>query len=227
MIQPPSPLSSLEISGAISARVIHDLGNLISGIIGNAEYAQHAGADTDSREKALAAIRLSANNAGKLLGQCLPLHQLITREAFSVDTSDLAVAISDSSGLAAGWKVAINPQLTGKVFVQPRWLVSAVWQLAREAATSTGEISFATGPIPFPASWPVHFSGNSKPREVFQVTLSYRADQPLFLNGVLISAERCGVLAVQELVQRMKGQLYSRPKPPGRQEIHVLLPITA
>jgi hypothetical protein len=66
---------------------------------------------------------------------------LITREAFSVDTSDLAVAISDSSGLAAGWKVAINPQLTGKVFVQPRWLVSAVWQLAHQLGLSEAEPS--------------------------------------------------------------------------------------
>ena len=31
-----TPLSSLEISGAICARVIHDLANLVSGIMGNA-----------------------------------------------------------------------------------------------------------------------------------------------------------------------------------------------
>ena len=52
-----APLSSLEISGAISARVIHDLANLVSGIIGNAEYAQDAEADPASRQKALKAQR--------------------------------------------------------------------------------------------------------------------------------------------------------------------------
>ena len=223
--QPTSPLSSLEISGAISARVIHDLANLISGIIGNAEYAQHTGADTTSRDKALAAIRLSANNAGKLLGQCLPLHQLITREGFTLETGELAEAIADASGLAAGWTVVPPAGLHGKVFVQPRWLVAAVWQIAREAATSTGEISFATGPAAFPLVWPVSLSGESKPTEVFQVTISYRSVQPLFANGAPLTPDHYSLLAAHELVARLKGQIIARPKPPGRQEIFVVLPL--
>ncbi len=225
MTQPNAPLSALEISGAISARVIHDLANLISGIIGNAEYAQHTGADTESRDKALAAIRLSANNAGKLLGQCLPLHQLITREGFTLEASELAEAVADSASLAAGWSVVPPVGLAGKVFAQPRWLVAAIWQIAREIATSTGEVSFSTGSPAFPVAWPLTTSGGAKPTGVFQITLSYRSGQPLFANGAPLSPDHYGLLAAQELVSRLKGQIHSRPKPPGRQEIFVLLPL--
>ena len=84
------PLSSLEISGAICGRVMHDLSNLISGILGNAEYAQNPDADPATRQKALEAISLSANNAGKLLGQCLPLGQLVSRDAFPYEAAEQA-----------------------------------------------------------------------------------------------------------------------------------------
>jgi hypothetical protein len=219
------PLSSLEISGAISARVIHDLANLISGIIGNAEYAHHAGADSVNRNKALQAIQLSANNAGKLLSQCLPLHQLITREAFTLDASELADALADASGLADGWTVVPPCGITGRVFVQPRWLVAAVWQIAREIATSTGEISFHSGEPSVPVIWPTSLTGNGRPSEVFQVTISYRSAQPLFANGAPLSPDHYGLLAAQELISGLRGQILARPKPPGRQEVFVMLPL--
>src|SRR6185312_14736408 len=76
-----TPLSPLEISGALCARVSHDLSNQVSGILGNAEYAQRGDADPADLQKALEAITVAANNAGQLLGQCLPLQQLISREA--------------------------------------------------------------------------------------------------------------------------------------------------
>src|ERR1700733_6902925 len=98
-----SPLSALEISGAVCARVIHDLSNLTSGIVGNAEYAQNSGANPESLQKALRAISLSANAAGKLLGQCLPLQRLVSGEAMAIDADDMARRIAESAALAPGW----------------------------------------------------------------------------------------------------------------------------
>src|SRR5579862_8503476 len=97
------PLSALEISGAICARVIHDLSNLTSGIIGNAEYAQGT-VTPENLQKALRAISLSANTAGKILGQCLPLQMLVSNEAVTIDADDMARRIVESSALAPGWR---------------------------------------------------------------------------------------------------------------------------
>src|ERR1700677_4338352 len=119
---PTAPLSALEISGAICARVIHDLSNLTSGIIGNAEYAQNAGANPENLAKALKAISLSANSAGKLLGQCLPLQRLVSAEAADIDTDDMARRIAESAALAPGWQAGATARLTGQIRVQPRWL---------------------------------------------------------------------------------------------------------
>src|SRR5215472_14813566 len=101
-----APLSALEISGAICARVIHDLSNLTSGIIGNAEYAQSA-STTENLQKALRAISVSANTAGKLLGQCLPLQLLVSNEAVIIDADDIARRIVESAGLAPGWRASV------------------------------------------------------------------------------------------------------------------------
>src|ERR1043165_1157495 len=87
---PAPPLSALEISGAICARVVHDLSNLVSGIIGNAEYAENSGANPENLKKAIHAISLSANSAGKLLGQCLPLQRLISGEATTCAATEIA-----------------------------------------------------------------------------------------------------------------------------------------
>ena len=223
---PVTPLSSLEISGAICARVIHDLTNLLSGILGNAEYAQSADANPANLQKALQAITVSANSAGKLLGQCLPLQHIISRASFPYPAAELAADIAEAACLAPSWHVNAPPPLTGEVSVQPRWLVAAIWQLARESEASSGEINFVCGPAVFPVVW----SGgnlNGQPKQLFQIVLSYRSDHQLLQNGAPISPEKFALLASHEIIRRCKGQIHSRPKPPGRQEISVLIPVTS
>ena len=222
-----APLSTLEISGAISAKVIHDLSNLISGIIGNAEYAQNAAADPASLQKAIRAISLSAYSAGKLLGHCLPLQKLVTGEAFDYESPEMAACIAESAGLASGWRAHVPANLRGQVRVQPRWLTAAVWQIARETEVHGGDVEFACGPAVFPVAWRGPQSNLDRPIDLFQITLHYRSDHPLFSSDGPLNPERFGLLAAFELIRRMKGQLQALPKPPGRQEISILLPLLA
>ncbi len=177
---PVTSLSALEISGAICARVIHDLSNLISGIFGNAEYAQQSATDPDSVLKAIHAISVSANSAGRLLGQCMPLQSLVSGEAFPFEVSVQAPMIAESAGLAPGWRVAAPLELAGQVRVQPRWLSAAIWQIAREAEVSRGEIEFACGPAVFPVVWRGPDTNTSRPMDLFQIVMRYRSDQALF-----------------------------------------------
>jgi hypothetical protein len=220
-----TPLSGLEISGAICARVVHDLSNLISGIVGNAEYARDPEIDAEGIRKAVQAISVSANAAGKLLGQCLPLQRLVATEAFPYDISELVLIIAEASGLAPGWRVLEPPPLSGQVCVQPRWLSAAIWQIARETGTSHGEVEFARGPAVFPVVWHGNGKNGNGSVELFQITLRYRSDQVLFGKDGPPSSERFGLLAAYELIRRFKGQFDVRPKPPGRQEITLLIPV--
>ena len=220
-----APLSALEMSGAICARVIHDLSNLVSGIVGNAEYAQNPEVDPASLRKSIEAISISAHAAGKLLGQCLPLQMLVVNETFPFDTSELALIIAESAGLAPGWRVLEPTPLAGQVRVQPRWLAAALWQMAREADTPHGEVEFASGPAVFPVVWHGPGAMARGPVDLFQITLRYKADQALFSKDGPANPERFGLLAAYELIRRFKGQVHARPKPPGRQEITVLIPL--
>src|SRR5580698_6067582 len=165
-----TPLSGLAISGAICARVIHDLSKLMSGIVGSAEYARNPEIDPAAVRQAVQAISVSANAAGKLLGQCLPLQRLITAEAFPYDISELVLIIAEASGLAPGWRVLEPPPLHGQVCVQPRWFSAAIWHIARETGTPHGEVQFVRGPAQFPVVW--RGSGaNGAPVDLFQITL--------------------------------------------------------
>jgi hypothetical protein len=222
---PVSPLSALEISGAICARVVHDLSNLTSGIIGNAEYAQGAPPDSENLQKALRAISHSANAAGKLLGQCLPLQLRVSGEAAVIDADEMALRIIESAGLAPGWRAETTVRLTGQVRVQPRWLTAAVWQIACETEAPRGEVYISRGPAVFPIVWRGSKSDGDGPLELFHITLQYRAEQPLFSADGPVNPERFGLIAVHELVRRFRGQIHVRPKPPGRQEISILLPL--
>jgi signal transduction histidine kinase len=215
----------LEISGAICARVIHDLSNLTSGIIGNAEYAQNAGANSENLQKAIHAISLSANSAGKLLGQCLPLQRLVSGEAFSCETADMAAQIAEASTLASGWSPKAPSRLTGQVRVQPRWLAATVWQIARETEATRGEVQFSCGPAVFPVVWRGSNPNPERPADLFQITLHYRSEQMLFSADGPLNPERFGLLAAHELIRRFRGQIHARPKPPGRQEISILIPL--
>lgn len=222
---PTTSLSALEISGAISARVIHDLSNLISGILGNAEYAQQSATDPANLQKAIQAISHSANSAGKLLGQCLPLQRLISGEAFPFEVSVQAAMIAEAAGLAPGWRATVPLELAGQVCVQPRWLSAAIWQIAREAEVSRGEIEFVCGPAVFPVAWRGSNANASRPMNLFQIILRYRSDQALFSHEGPVNSARFGLLAAHELIRRFKGQIHSSLKPPGRQEISVLIPL--
>lgn len=221
------PLSSLEISGAISARAIHDLSSMIAGIVGNAEFARNPAADPASVQKAIQAISVSANAAGKLLGQCLPLQKLVSSETFLYDCGDMAAIITESAGLAPGWRAVVPPTLHGQVRVQPRWLSTIVWQIARDSEVLGGEVEFSCGPAVFPVVWRGPQSSIDRPLELFQITLRYRSDEPLFSADGPLNPERYGLLAASELIRRMKGQIQARPKPPGRQEISLLFPLLA
>jgi hypothetical protein len=219
-----APLSGLEMTGAICARVIHDLSNLMSGIVGNAEFAQNPEADPVSVKKAITAISVSANTAGKLLGQCLPLQLLVANETFPFDVGELALIIAESGGLAPGWRVAEPAPLTGQVKVQPRWLAAAIWQLAREADSQTGEVEFACGPANFPVVW--HgTTGTRGPVDLFQIMLRYRSDHALLSKDGPANPDRFGLLAACELIRRFKGQVHARSKSPGRQELSILIPL--
>ena len=222
-----APLSTLEISGAISAKVIHDLSNLISGIVGNAEFAENAGPDPMNLQKAIHAISVSANAAGKLLGQCIPLQRLVAGEAFPFDASEMAAFIAESAGLAPGWRTVVPANLRGQVRVQPRWLTATVWQIARESEVLGGDVEFSCGPAVFPVVWRGAQANVNRPLDLFQITLRYRSDSPLFGIDGPVNPERFGLLAASELVRRLKGQIQARPKPPGRQEISILLPLVA
>ena len=215
-----APLSGLEMTGAICARVIHDLSNLLSGIVGNAEFAQNPEADPASVKKAVQAISVSANAAGKLLGQCLPLQLLVANEAFPYDVSELALIIAEASGLAPGWRVAEPAPLTGQVRVQPRWLTAALWQVARETGAQSGEVEFACGSAVFPVVWHGNGAHSQRPLELFQITLRYRSDHVLVSKDGPANPDRFGLLAACELIRRFKGQIHPRSKPPGRQEAY-------
>src|SRR3954469_6696813 len=135
---PNNPLSALEISGAICAKIIHDLSSLIGGIAGNAEYATAKADDPVRLQKALQAITTSANAAGKLLGQCLPLQRLISAETFPVDVRELALHLSEAGSHEEGWRVSVPAEISGHIQVQPVWLSTAIWQLVHETKVSCG-----------------------------------------------------------------------------------------
>jgi hypothetical protein len=222
---PIMPLSALEISGAVSARVIHELSNLLSGIVGNAEYAGVTANDPAGLRKAIQAISVSANSAGRLLGQCLPLQRAISGETFPYDVSEQAYRIAEAAGLAPGWRAKVPEDLAGQVKVHPRWLAASVWQLARETQVARGEVDFAAGPGVFPVVWNGAKPNPGVPLRVFRITLQYRAEEPLVSGNAALTPERPGLLAALELIQRFRGQIHYQPKPPGRQEICVLIPL--
>jgi hypothetical protein len=219
------PLSLLEVSGALSARVMHDLSNMLSSIMGNAEFAQRPGMDAERLQKALQAISASSHSAAKLLGQCVPLQQLVARAALPVETAEQAAAIEKSVNQAPGWKVTVPSKLSGKITVESRWLTAAVLQVAREANSSMGEIHFSCGPAVFPVTWSGSNPNPGQPVQLFQIKLLCRGEQPLFPLPKELEPAKFALLAASELIQRFKGQIYARPKPPGRQEIIILLPL--
>ena len=109
--------------------------------------------------------------------------------------------------------------------MQPRWLSAAIWQIAREAEVSRGEIEFVCGPAAFPVVWHGVNANASHPLALFQINLHYRSDQMLFSKEGPVNPGRFGLLAAHELIRRFKGQIHSSLKPPGRQEISVLIPL--
>jgi hypothetical protein len=100
-----------------------------------------------------------------------------------------------------------------------------VWQIARDVGVANGEIEFATGPAVFPVVWHGSSPAGGRAPNLFQITLRYRSEQTLFAHKGPVDPGRLGLVAAYELVRRFKGQIQSRPKPPGRQEISILLPL--
>src|SRR5258708_13577179 len=126
----------------------------------------------------------------------------------------MAARLAEASRLAPGGRVPDSPQLAGHVRVQPRWLASAVWKIAREAVAPGGEIDFACGPVVFPVVWRGPNPNSGRPLSLFQINFRYRSDETLFSEEGPASPDRYGLLAAHELIRRLKAQIPPPPNPP-------------
>lgn len=149
----PAPgLSPMEMMGALTVRLIHDLSNQLTILAGNAQVLELVRDNPERLAKVAERIKTSATNVGELLDRFARFRQELRYRAGPHALAECVREIGALNPLKAGWKVEASPGLVESVALEPRWIAFAIWQIAQLGGAPQGRVTLTEGN--FPADWP-------------------------------------------------------------------------
>jgi signal transduction histidine kinase len=206
-------LSNLEIMGALTSRLVHDLKNKLAVIAGNAQFGCMLSKDPQRMVTALNNVLRSSEDAARCLEQMASLRRELSQVIPLCPVAELQAAVRAAVELTEGWIMVGTEDEAGMATMPPRWLGFVVRQLLSTCPAAAGEVKVE------------HL--NIAPEDVNQDNLDdpfpgdYLAVEIQFVSreidrSVPPAEEPINTLAARELVRRSGGILLLRdPRPSG------------
>ena len=220
-------VSSLELLGALSSRIAHDLANHLSIISGNAHFAQLMAADPVRSADAVKAILQATQLAGQLLDTNRTLRRQVRKDFEATE----CVAILDVARRFAeshpGWTVNTSAFLEGVFPLPIRWLTLGFSEIALESGSPEGTVS-----VNHLESLPPSPNAYGLPSETaeagwLEIRFSYTASNPSLMERIRQKLAGARVMAVCEMVTQVEGRIDSQRKAGSIEEFFIHLPLFA
>ena len=152
-MNPPAPhsefeLTSLEMLGALSSRLIHDFKNKLAVISGNAHFASLSPDNPQRMATALAAIRRTSDEAAQFLERMAVLRRELGRHVEPSSAAELAQSLQRVMACEPAWEFRAPAELTGRVAIPLRWLRLIAWEIKADSRSSAGSAELDLASVP-------------------------------------------------------------------------------
>lgn len=222
---PVGLLSPMELMGALSGRLIHDLSNHLSVISGNAQFAQMLSDDPEKVARAVQAVIKASTAAGNAIGACSHYRRRLYTSQPSMKASELEDAIEFAVQGWPEWDCDVPSSLSGTIAFDSRWVAHSIRQLlelvdAHEGNIEVSRVRFAD----LPECPGRKFRGCPAP-ELIEIKLTYRAEETIDFNQAKKAFAQVPLLAAYEMIHGCGGWIDSYSPEEGEQVIAIYLPL--
>jgi len=197
-------LTPMEIMGALTIRLIHDLTNHLTILAGNAQVLEMVRDNTQRLDKVIERIKASSTAAGELL-------------------RDLATL----NPMPGGWLARMPAEIDGRVALEPRWIAFAIWQVALRSEVSAGRVQLSVGD--FPADWQGagHVPSRLKEGPLLRCELSWESPGPWLDEREAVKPMDLHLAVVYELIKVVDGWVHYRFQPPDQHRFNLFVPLAS
>lgn len=140
VVDDPTPL---EIVGVLARKLIHNLGNDLTCIAGNAQTGARKTTTEEDRVMLFGEIQNSVERIGELVHELRDAREKLFSKLPSHSLGNLRDAVAGSLRAAGEWNVTLAASITGNVGTDNHWLAYTVRSLIATGHTK-GSIAFST-----------------------------------------------------------------------------------
>jgi hypothetical protein len=211
----------LELLGALSSLLVHDIANQMCVISGNATLAQLAGNSPDQIAACLGSIVKASERAVRFLERTGELRRAMAEQVTPGDAADVVLQVTAAFGELSSWSVEIASGLAGPVAVPSAWITFGIRCILAEIEASGGTLYLRrtlNGQAPIPLT----------PGKAFlEARIEYDAAGPLAMGEVRSQLRNLGLLAVFELVRNSGGKIESFTREGKHQAVTLFVPFVS
>lgn len=219
-------LSPMEMMGALTVRLIHDLSNHLTILAGNAQVLEMVRDNPERLAKVVERIKTSATNAGELLDRFARLRQELRYRSTPHALADCLRELQNLNPLAAGWRVESGGGLEGRVALEPRWVAFAVWQVALLSGAPQGRVLLTAGD--FPADWlsPAYVPARLREKRLFRCELTWSGPGPWLDEKEAAKPMDLQLATAYEVFKIIDGWAHYQFLPGDQHRFNLFLPLT-
>lgn len=216
----------MEMMGALTVRLIHDLSNHLTILAGNAQVLELVRDNPERMAKVIERIKNSTTNAGELLDRFARLRQELRLRSDPRALTECAGEIAALNPLPGGWSVATGGELSGRVSLEPRWIAFAVWQVAGLCGAEQGRVELSEGN--FPPDWtaPAHVPARLRERRLFRSELTWNGPGPWLQDQEAAKPMDLHLATAYEIFKLVDGWAHYQFLPSGQHRFNFFFPRT-
>mgnify|MGYP000743045237 CR=1 FL=1 len=218
-------LSSLELLGLLSSKIIHDLKNKLAIIAGHAQFAEMTRQNPKVMADTIATVRRVSEEASKNLDHLSKLRRALPQEHSQSPWAMIEPSVNRLLARRPGWELRRAAETASLVVAMPApWIVFVLAQILRTVPPGPGVLTVERGRAELPVEG-VEVAPLDPDREFLRLTLAGAPELTPAPAEPATALAEFEALAAQELLRRMSGGLWRQTGAADHFETRLFLPL--
>ncbi len=218
-------MQSMEIMGALTVRLIHDLTNHLTILSGNAQVLEMVQNNPERLKKVIDRIRNSSEAAGALIDRFAKFRHQLNFKSGPTTIDDCLRDLDTLNPLAGGWTVHPRGEMNGRIEMESRWLAFAVWETAILSRSPQGKVQLSQGVFPEDWNAPGHVPLQVRQARHFRCELVWRSPEPWLDEKEAAKPMELNLATVHELIKLVNGWVHYHFLPAGEHHFNLFVPL--
>lgn len=218
-------MQSMEIMGALTVRMIHDLTNHLTILTGNAQVLEMVQNNPERMKKVISRIQTSAEAAGELLDRFSKFRHQLNFKSTPASLDDCLRDLDTLNPMSGNWIVDAANDLSGRIEMESRWLAFAIWESAILSRCTHGKVTLSCGGFPEDWNAPGHVPMQMRQERLLRCELVWRTSDAWLDEKEAVKPTDLNLATVHELIKLVNGWVHYRFLPAGEHRLNIFVPV--